>query len=78
MEGGAGALGGRAGAYPPHCGDLGGVWWGSLLGVFPGCEGAEGQWLGGRRASRGGGPRPRATEPGLEEQEEEEEEEEEE
>lgn len=50
----------------PYCGDLGGVCWGSLLGVFPGCGGGgEAHRPAGLRASLGG--LPEVAEPGLEE-----------
>lgn len=49
----------------PYCGDLGGVCWGSLLGVFPGCGGGgEAHRPAGLRASLGG--LPEVAEPGLE------------
>lgn len=51
----------------PYCGDLGGVWWGSLLGVFPGCGGGEAHRPAGLRVSFGGLPGAPAAEPGLEE-----------
>lgn len=50
-----------------YCGDLGGVWWGSLLWVFPGCGGGEAHRPAGLRASLGGLPAVTAAEPGLEE-----------
>lgn len=65
-------MGGGGGLY---CGDLGGVWWGSLLGVFPGCGGGgEPHRPAGLRASFGGllpGATPAtaaAAEPGLEDE----------
>lgn len=62
--------GGGQGASP-YCGDLGGVWWGSLLGFFPGCGGGgEAHRPAGLRPSLGG--LPGVAEPGLEEEEEEE------
>lgn len=53
------------GKESPYCGDLGGVCWGSLLGVFPGCGGGEAHLPAGLRASLGG--LPEVAEPGLEE-----------
>lgn len=55
------------GRESPYCGDLGGEWWGSLLGVFPGCGGGEAHRPPGLRASLGGLPGVTAAEPGLEE-----------
>lgn len=51
----------------PYCGDLGGVWWGSLLRVFPGCGGGEAHRPAGLRASLGGLPGVMAAELALEE-----------
>lgn len=49
----------------PYCGDLGGVCWGSLMGVFPGCGGGEAHRPAGLRVSLWG--LPEVAEPGLEE-----------
>lgn len=79
MERGGGEVGGHGWGReeePSYCGDLGGVWWGSLLGVFPGCGGGEAHRPAGRRASLGGLPGV-AEPPGLEEEEAEDEDEEE-
>lgn len=56
-------MGGGEGS--PYCGDLGGVCWESLLGVFPGCGGGDAQRPAGLRPSLGG--LPEAAGPGLEE-----------
>lgn len=42
------------GSLLPYCGDFGGVWWGSLLGVFPGCGGGEAHRPAGLRFSLAG------------------------
>lgn len=55
------------GRKSPYCGDLGGVWWGSLLGGFPGCEGGEAHRPPGLRASLAGLPGVTAIELDLEE-----------
>lgn len=65
--GGGGLEDSGRGWESPYWGDLGGVCWGSLLGVFPGCGGGEAHRPAGLRASRGGLPGVTAAEPGLEE-----------
>lgn len=52
----------------PYCGDLGGVWWESLLGVFPGCGGGEAHRPPGLRTSFGGLPVVAPVELGLDEE----------
>lgn len=64
----SGKVGGlKKGLASPYCGDLGGVWWGSLLGVFPGCEGGEAHRPAGLRVSLVGLPELLPAKPGLEE-----------